>query len=48
MWPSKSLEQKIPIRQNGVKNPNWGEENQLDIYKGGWGFKLGTAENKSS
>ena len=26
MWPSKSLEQKLPIKQNGVKNPNWGEE----------------------
>ena len=38
MWPSKSLEHKIPMKHNGIKNPNWWEENQLDSYKGGWGF----------
>ena len=38
MWPSKSLEHKIPMKHNGIKNPNWWEENQLGSYKGGWGF----------
>ena len=31
-----------------VKNPNWPEETQLAIYKGGREFELGTTVNKSS
>ena len=30
-----------------VKNPNWQEADQLDIYKHDRGFELGTTENKS-
>ena len=36
------LKQKIQIKLNRVKNPNWPEANQLAIYKRGRGFKLGT------
>ena len=38
----KVLKQKIQIKLNRVKNPNWPEANQLAIYKRGRGFKLGT------
>ena len=36
------LKQKIQIKLNRVKNPNWPKANQLAIYKRGRGFKLGT------
>ena len=39
MGPSKCLKQKIQIKHNGVKNPNWPEANQLVIYKHGRGFE---------
>ena len=39
--PSKQLKQIIQTENNIVKDPNWTEENQLAIYKRGWGFELG-------
>ena len=38
----------IQTKYNMAKNPNWQEANRLAIYKRGWGFELGTTENKSS
>ena len=44
----KFLKQIILIKHKRVKNPNWPEENHLDIYKHVREFELGTTENKSS
>ena len=44
--PSKQLKQIIQIEHNTVKNPNWQEANQLDIYKRGRGFELGATEKQ--
>ena len=44
--PRKQLKQIIHIKHNIVKNPNWPEANQLDIYKRGRGFELGATEKQ--
>ena len=45
---SKCLKQIIQIKFKRVKNPNWPEANQLDIYKPGRGFEVRITVNKSS
>ena len=44
--PSKWLKQKIQIKHNRVKNPNWAEANQL-IHKRDRGSEIWTTMNYS-
>ena len=41
------LKKKIVIQYNRIKNPQLAGGSQLDVYKRGRGFELGTTENKS-